>query len=369
MRIIHILQGTVLHTTPGVINLMKTDEGKMIGDSPIEQFFCIAMYGKKMLYSNVDDNPYPELFTRLNHHGYRLFYSVKELIRFLLQLEKDDKILYHTLPHPKYFFSIEMALFFLKRRLYNRTSVILWGGDYQIPSINIKNKLYNSFLKIVLSSFKYVAAISSEDVKLTKAALPKANVIYCPYLDSRKMSLNSINREKRGMPLIMVSHSAWPQNDHHHTFELLKRFAGHVRVVCPLCYGKSEYLQDVIDEGKAIFGNDFSYFTELKKGEEYVEFLKNVDVFATSACHQTGMGTIFMCMANGSKIFVKGNLFTSLTEQNYKVFDIEKLNDISLDELSRPLDEIEAKFNVDNYNYLRFEGDEALEAWKTIFAY
>ncbi len=369
MKIIHIFQGNVLHTTPGVISLMKKYEKRLIDNSDTSQFFCVAMYGKKMRYDNVEENPYPELFKGLSHQGYKLFYSPVELTCFLIKANKEDKVLFHTTPAPKDFFLIEMGLLLFNRTILKRSSIILWGGDYKIPSTSFIKRAFNRYLCFILSSFKYVAAISTDDEKITKASLPKANVIYCPYMDTTRLELNYKGNIIKEKITVMVSHSGWPQNNHHYSFELLKQYVGHISVVCPLCYGQEECIQSVIKEGQELFGDDFSYFTDLKAPEEYRRFLQTVDVFITAAEHQTGMGNIFLCMANGTKIFVKGNLLNSLKEKNYIVYDLDSLKNMSLVYFKSPLKYDEAKKNVDLFNYLRYEGNESLDAWRKIFSY
>jgi hypothetical protein len=166
---------------------------------------------------------------------------------------------------------------------------------------------------------------------------------------------------------IMVSHSGWPHNNHIQSFDLLKRFRGRVRITCPLCYGDNAYIDKVIMVGKKYFGEDFVYFTDLLPLKEYSKLHQTMDIYVSSASVQTGLGAIFCAMESGSKIFLKDNLYQSLSSLSYKINHVDDLNDISYEELVYPIAYDDALYNVEIRNRQLAEGGEAFCKWRDIY--
>lgn len=369
MKVYHLLAGNLRHITPQIIKTLVVTEHTISKDPSIEHFYCVKMYGRKMLYDNVEQNPYQAVFESLQCKNYKLYYSHKELVHFLRKVSSKDKIIVHGLPKAKEFAFASISLMLFNPKLLKRCTALCWGSDYRVKPTNLIKKLFNQYMKHILSRFKYVLAISTEDEAEIKKFIPMANVVYTPYMTEDKRQLVDKTPREDSKTVVMVSHSGWPHNYHIHTFNLLKKYAGRIKVVCPLCYGDAVYIQNVVDEGKKLFGNDFSYFTELKTPEEYQEFLRTTDIYVTSAEIQTGLGAISLSMISGSKVFAKGNVYTSLTEDHFHIFNTETIAGLDYDNFVRPLTREQALENIEIFNKLHYDGSEIIEAWRKVYEY
>lgn len=369
MKVYHLLAGNLRHITPQIIKTLVATEHTISKDPSIEHFYCVKMYGRKMLYDNVEQNPYQAIFEELKCQNYRLFYSHKELVRMLRKVSSEDKVIIHGLPKAKEFAYASISLMLFNPKLLRRCTALCWGGDYRVKPTNVIKKCFNYYMKLILTRFKYVLAISTEDEVEIRKFIPKANVVYTPYMTEEKRQLVDKTPREDNKVVVMVSHSGWPHNFHLHSFDLLKKFAGHIKVVCPLCYGDAAYIQSVVEEGTKLFGCDFSYFTELKTPEEYQEFLRTTDIYVTSAEIQTGLGAISLSMVSGSKVFAKGNVYTSLTEDHFHIFNTETIANLDYDDFVRPLTRDQAQENIEIFNTLHFDGSEIIEAWRKVYEY
>lgn len=369
MKVYHLLSGNLLHITPEILKTLIITKDKISNDTSIEHVFCIKMFGEKMLYDSVAQNPYQAILNEFDYSDYVYFYSHKDLVRFFIKASPLDKVIIHGLPRARDFAITSIALLLLNRKLLNRSTALCWGSDYRVKPTSFIKKTFNLFMKNVLSRFKYVLAITTEDEVEIKKYMPRANVVYTPYMTDNKRQLVDKIKKEDDKAVVMVSHSGWPHNYHKHSFELLKKFAGRIKVVCPLCYGNATYIQSVIDDGTALFGSDFSYFTELKTPDEYKEFLRTIDIYLSSAEIQTGLGAISLSMISGSKVYVKGNVYTSLLKDRFHIFNAEDINTLTYEEFVKPLPREYALENIDIFNNLHCDGDEILEAWRKVYEY
>lgn len=369
MKIYHILQGNVLHLTPSIIKGLILCKNKISQDENIRHIFCVCMYGNQMLYDNVDKNPYPLLFNSLEYTDYILLKSRKSFFMTLFNIDNKDKIIFHSNPDSFDYFIVNSLFILFKHKLLKRCSFICWGNDYQVPKGGFKYNVYKAILSKAFNSYKFIAAISLEDSKEVASLFPKANVVYAPYMSSARRVLRHKIINSDGLVHVMVSHSGWKHNNHLKTFNLLRKYSGKIKVVCPLCYGDSDYIKDVVDAGSKMFGKDFSYFSDLMSLDNYRKFLQTIDVYVTSAENQTGLGAIFFSMESGTKVYITGNLYKSLLMQDFIVFNTDQIKNMSFDDFVKPINHFEANFNVENYNRLKFEGNEALPIWREIFEY
>lgn len=65
--IYHIFNGRVLHLTPGLIENIITTSKVIYNKQDTQHFFCVIMIGDRMLYRNVNENPYIGIFRKYNH--------------------------------------------------------------------------------------------------------------------------------------------------------------------------------------------------------------------------------------------------------------------------------------------------------------
>src|SRR3546814_9610482 len=87
--------------------------------------------------------------------------------------------------------------------------------------------------------------------------------------------------------------------------------------------------------------------------------LSDIYVFMTYADIQTGLYAVTSCLANGAKVYCRSNLYYSLTQYGFKVFDIDSLTILPPAEFSTiaKSDQIK-KRNAYFQNYKNFRLEE-----------
>ena len=365
--IYHIIRGHVLHTSPLLVKEIITLSEKVSSSTATQHFFCVIMFDKKMLYDNVDENPYIKLFEDFNYNNYKLFTSKWDYLKFLRGVLLCDKVLIHGNLDVKFQLLSYSLLYITRRRLLGRISLICWGNNDFVKGVRWKTRATLGLIRTkVYSRFRNVITLTEEDKNTVSELYPQANVIYLPYMNGDEYRLNRKQRTE-GKIKVMVSHSGWPENNHVRSFEALSTYKNDIEVVCPLCYGDPVYINNVIEKGHTIFGSSFSYFKDLMPIEDYTRFLQTVDIFITAAERQTGLGAIFRVMTGGAKIFLTGNLLTSLRNDGYFVFDLGDVGKTTFKSFSLPISDEQALANVELYNYTHCNGTEIINGWKRVY--
>src|SRR5690606_7080247 len=95
----------------------------------------------------------------------------------------------------------------------------------------------------------------------------------------------------------------------------------------PLSYGSEDYKNRIIKKGKELFGSRFKPLEDFIPYQEYITFLKNIDILILNHRRQQGMGNTIQALGMGKKVFLNSitpqyHLFKKL---GIKVFPIENL--------------------------------------------
>ncbi len=367
--IYHLLRGNVLHTTPLLVRGIMLHAEEISPRTIQEHYYCITMFGKKMQYKNVDENPYDKICKEMSFTRYRFFYSKWSYLWFLLTRKTKDKIIFHGNEDKKIHLLTNILLLIFRPGLLNRISLICWGNNDFIRGGRLLTKMTLGPVRAKsYAHYMYIIALSSEDKKEIQELYPKADVVYCPYMGSPKKldrRVSSVGNKVK----VMVSHSGWPDNHHMKSFELLKKYIPNVSVVCPLCYGNNDYIQQVIKAGRDIFHEDFDYFTDLKPKKEYEDLIKEMDVFITAAERQTGLAALFNAMLRGVRIYVTGNILRSIRNDGYIINDLSEIDNMDFKHFSEPVSDEEANHNLKLYNEKRCNGEGLKEGWRKIYEY
>lgn len=114
-------------------------------------------------------------------------------------------------------------------------------------------------------------------------------------------------REVQDQVNIIVGNSAADTNHHEEVFRMLIPFAGKgMKVYCPLSYGNAEtYVNQVLDKGKELFGENFVPLMSFMEKREYARLLSTMDIGIFYNDRQQAMGNILNLLAMGKKLYLR----------------------------------------------------------------
>ncbi len=151
--------------------------------------------------------------------------------------------------------------------------------------------------------------------------------------------------------------------------EQLERFKDlNIKIICPLSYGgENNYVREVEDYGKKLFGNKFIPLKNFIPPGEYAKILREVDVALFNHKRQQALGTVLSLLYVGAKVFIRVETtsFDALSRLGLKLFPIEELgkldfNDfIFIDNETKASNKKAVGREFSNENYVRI--------WKNLF--
>ena len=171
---------------------------------------------------------------------------------------------------------------------------------------------------------------------------------------------------------IQVGNSASPLNRHIDAFEKLKKLdLNNVEIYVPLSYaGRKEYIESVIEKGKAFWGDKFFPIIDFMSGEEYSQYLNSIDISIFNMDRQMALGNITQLALMGKKVYI--NDYTTswdfYNEHGVKLFAFNKIDfdnrDIIRNDFLKPLS-FEEK--IQNFEMTKKRHKQFYHNWKKIF--
>lgn len=363
--LIHFFKGNITHLTPRNISNYISHSGE---EGFEKQLFLIA--NPSGILSNKDLNTYISLFKKTNSScSYKIWVSSYEIIRIIFKIQKNDRIIFHSMIHPVTLrFLIYLVLYC--RGLLSNTILVCWNlSDAIIQSDRLFIHIYNKIHYFFLKRFRQICLISKIDKEFFESKCKTNNAILLPLL-TNGVKIQSVKYPKIGTDgtlRIMVSHSGWAHNNHIDSFRVLERFnTENIEIICPLCYGDEDYISRVVMEGQKMFGGKFKYFTELMPYDEYVDYLNtHVAIYVTSADIQTGLGAANILLRSGARLFVGQNLLDSYKSMGVKVDSVNILKRIIFDELKESVDDTLYRQNIEALSSF-YDSNRIFEQYKSI---
>ena len=246
---------------------------------------------------------------------------------FIFDSIKSDKIILHGL------FNINIILIlFLMPWLLNKCYWVIWGGDLYNPQFAKKNwkwRLTEFFRRQVIKNMGNLVTYIKGDYDLAQQWYgAKGKYIECLMYTSNLYTKHYIPEKKHSSINIMVGNSADQMNNHFEIFYKLEQFIEQdIQIYVPLTYGNQEYAQEVIAEGKKLFGDKFKPLTEHMPFEKYLEFLGLIDIAVFNHKRQQAMGNTITLLGLGKKVFLRSDVsqWKFFKSHKIEVFDFMNL--------------------------------------------
>lgn len=170
---------------------------------------------------------------------------------------------------------------------------------------------------------------------------------------------------------IQVGNSASPQNRHIDAFEKLKKLdLNNVEIYVPLSYaGSKEYIESVIEKGKAFWGDKFFPLIDFMSGEEYSQYLNSIDIAIFNMDRQMALGNITRLALMGKKVYI--NDYTTswdfYNEHGVRIYAFNNFDFDNPETISDFLKPLSFEEKIKNFETTKKRIEMHYENWKKIF--
>lgn len=215
---------------------------------------------------------------------------------------------------------------------------------YLLPSPQFKR------VKAAAALIKHVGITYQEDfdnLKKKQVLNPLCKPLIFSYFPPEFVFKSTLDINHKG-DNILIGNSATPENNHLEIFNQLKYFHSEERkLITILSYGDNAYGNKIIREGEKRFPNEFFAITEFLPIVEYGKILQSCSVAIMNHYRQQGIGNIFSLLWMGTKVFLneRNTLYHYLKRIGCIVYSVGEINEMNIEEILQPLNEIEAIHN------------------------
>lgn len=263
-------------------------------------------------------------------------------IRLLYMLHHAKKVILHGLFNPRVILILALCPWLLGKCYW-----VIWGGDlyeYQKPKLNLKGKIKERLRKFVIKRIGHLVTYILGDVELARkwysargeyheCLMYLSNVVNPQILKGAERA-----KEAHSGLNILVGNSADPSNNHLDALEKLLPYKDQdISIYVPLSYGDQAHAEKVIEKGRDWFGDKFLPITSFMPFEQYLAFLKSVDIAIFNHKRQQAMGNTITLLGLGKTIYMRSDVsqWELFERLEVKVFDISKFDNacLSIDDI------------------------------------
>lgn len=236
-----------------------------------------------------------------------------EMIR---TLNKADAIVVHGLINKLVVWILSAQPWLLKK-----CNWIVWGGDIYIhnkQTLTLSEKFTELLKKAIIPKIPVISTVAKGDYELAKkwygAKGVESSIVY-PVPAGNKELVEQLRYTKAHKTYdevnIIVGNSATITNQHKEALDVLSKFKNEkIKIFLPLSYGTGEfepYADSVIQYAKSIFGDKVVPVRHKMAGDEYLEFLSQMDVGVFNNNRQQAMGNISQLVLFGTKVYIRSD--------------------------------------------------------------
>tara|TARA_B100000886_G_C20425050_1_gene493529 strand:- start:274 stop:1332 length:1059 start_codon:yes stop_codon:yes gene_type:complete len=285
-----------------------------------------------------------------NHDNFKVYQStniykvkkgvaskVKGYLKLLSLFKVSDKIILHGLLDPR----IVIILFFMPWQLY-KCHWAIWGADlytYKLSKRNLKWRIKEFFRQRVIREIGHILTYIPGDVELARKwygakGIHHECLMYQSNIIDQNIILPSAKIDVYNDLNILIGNSADVSNNHIDSLKMLLPYKNHdIKIFAPLSYGDKIYAKMISDKGREWFGEKFTSITTFMEYEDYIKFLKKIDIAIFNHKRQQAMGNIISLLGLGKKVFLRNSSshYNYLKSLGCHLFDISKLNFERLD--------------------------------------
>lgn len=269
----------------------------------------------------------------------------KNTLNLIISLYASKKIIIHGL------WNKHLILFlFLQPWLLKKCYWVMWGGDFYF------SEKQSWLKKQVIKKMGHFITYIKGDYELAKKWYGADGEYHeCFMYPSNLYKDYEIEDKNHQTINIQLGNSADATNNHIEVIEKLKKYKHeNINIFVPLSYsGEKEYIDNVIEKGKDIFGDKFHPMLDFMPFEEYLEFLGKIDISIFAHKRQQAMGNTITLLGLGKKVYMRSDItpWKQFNEIGVKVFDIDKitLDKIKSDTQTMNKQKIKEYFSQERY--------------------
>ena len=313
--ILHVFKTSSSATSPELIKQIIEDSELL---RPLVEKHIFFLFGAKTDY-------YKELTKKASLY----FFQDKNLLIRSLKTHQNYRLIVHGLP----FKTIFRDFLFTGIKL-NHAAWINWGHGHSYSRREIIKKTLDMYIMPRLNS---IIALTKYDEYLMASLYKSKNIKFLSYRSESIQNLfhNNITSIKHSGCNVLLGVSAGKPQRHAVGIEYLSKLnLKDINVFSPLSYNINDenYIQSVIDVGQQKLGDHFNPVKKLMPIDEYVDFLRKMDMIILPSLKQNGLFNIYILLYLGKKIFVpeKSNIYISLTKLGLQVETLDSINNYSV---------------------------------------
>lgn len=259
-----------------------------------------------------------------------VFSRLKHYAEAVWRMHQAKIIVLHGLSDRKLTFILFFMPWVLKKCYW-----VIWGADlysYQLGSRNLTWKVKEFFRRPVIKNMGHLVTYIDGDVTLARKWYGAKGIHHeCFMYLSNVVNPDAIStthpqHNESGLN-ILLGNSANPSNNHIEAMKHLLPYKDqNIKIFVPLSYGDKEHANMVISKGREWFGEKLVPLTEFMAFNQYLEFLKSLDIAIFNHQRQQAMGNIITLLGMGKTVFIRSDVsqWDLFEKVGVEVFDINQ---------------------------------------------
>jgi dTDP-N-acetylfucosamine:lipid II N-acetylfucosaminyltransferase len=199
----------------------------------------------------------------------------------------------------------------------------MWGGDFYFPDIHPLQK------KNLIKKMGHLVTYLDGDYRMVQENYGAQGMHHECFMYPSNLYTPVVDVPPHKGVYIQVGNSAAATNNHLQIFESLLPYKdADIRIYCPLSYGGKQYAQQVMEQGRAMFGDKFMPMCDFMPIDAYHAYLSTIDIAIFNHDRQQAMGNIITLAGMGAKLYLNKTqtpweLFNSI---GVKVYDCQSIS-------------------------------------------
>lgn len=241
-----------------------------------------------------------------------------------------DKIFCHSL------FDGELIDYLYERQdiLEQKAYWLIWGGDLYNAQRDEKNDFVReNFMGYIALAAEGDIAVLQKNYNISKNkkfyyACYGASIVTQKMIEKAKDTLSPSNAI-----IIQINNSC--DKSTLEILDILARFKDeNIIIKTILSYGRLEFKEQIIQKGKEIFGDKFTFIDTILSPQDYAKYMSENNILILNQNRQQGVGNACIALQFGTKLYIRSEIssFNHLISHGNAVFDTNKISQMDFSE-------------------------------------